>query len=239
MEIIILILLFAIFLWQSYLILYKGKYFFVSSLRARTEEEIEELEKSGYIRAMGLLYFRAAMLLFVGLINVFTGAPYAFELTLLIFILVLTGGHIYIQKYEQKKKRKRAYWTNTIAALLTIAILVFVFSLGFRTNELIIAENQIEITGPYGVEVAVENIEEVVLLDKLPKVERRTNGFAAGNRRVGNFRLAELGKGKLFIHGDTAPYLLIQLDEGFVIINHKDSSKTEDWYQSLDSVVHE
>ena len=105
MEIIILILL--ILLWQSYLILYKGKYFFISSLRARTRKKLKSWKRAA-IWAMGLLYFRAAMLLFVGLIIVFTGAPYAFELTLLIFILVLTGGHIYIQKYEQKKKRKRA-----------------------------------------------------------------------------------------------------------------------------------
>ncbi|RKQ33448.1 DUF3784 domain-containing protein [Oceanobacillus halophilus] len=217
----------------AFLILKKRKYFFVTGMRTRPEEEIKKLEKTGFLRATGRLYLATGIILSIGLIAMMAGISYAFEISVGIFLIVFVIGYIYIQKYELKERRQSAYLSSAITAFITIGIVGYILGRGFIANDLIINEEQIEITGPYGIEFKIEEIQEIELIEDIPEINLRTNGYAFGERLIGNFDLEEYGGGKLYIHGENKPYLLIDLNETYFIINSKDSTETERWYNEI------
>ncbi|MFD1851991.1 DUF3784 domain-containing protein [Oceanobacillus bengalensis] len=221
----------------AYFILKKQKYFFISKLRNRTAEEIKELEKTGYIKANGKLVLYSAHLLTIGLIFEVFGVNYAFEVCIAFVLFFLLIGTVYIQKYEIKERRRGAYQSSTISAFITIGIVGFIISRGFIDNTLSIESGQIEISGPYGEQIAWSEISEVRLLDELPEIKLRTNGYGFGNRLIGNFDVEELGKGKLYIHHLNGPYLLIETNESYYVINSDDSDETLEWYRSVEEQV--
>ncbi|RLL42795.1 hypothetical protein D8M04_14695 [Oceanobacillus piezotolerans] len=124
---IIILLTAMIFAYASaFFVLKKKKYYFISRLRNRTSEEINQLEKTGYIKANGKLILFSAYILSAGLILELIGVPFAFQVCLILVILFYLVGTIYIQKYEVKERRKNAYMTTTISVVITIAIIAFI-----------------------------------------------------------------------------------------------------------------
>lgn len=85
----------------------------------------------------------------------------------------------------------------------------------------------------YGQAYRGEDITAIELLPRLPGVEARTNGFSAGGRLRGHFRVSGLGHGKLFVDTGTAPYVLVRLREGFVILGLHESGKTLVLYDEM------
>ena len=62
----------------------------------------------------------------------------------------------------------------------------------------------------------------------------RTNGFSLGKVNKGFFQLDKFGKGRLLLHSDLAPYLILTKENGEkVIINFKDKNQTEKIYEKI------
>ncbi|WP_085993938.1 DUF3784 domain-containing protein [Oceanobacillus senegalensis] len=217
----------------AFLIFKRRKYIFISGMRNRTDEEIKKLEKSGYLKAAGKLYVVTAVLLTIGLLLTVLEIPYGFEIAVGITVLVFIIGYIYIQKYEMKERRKSAYISSVITAFITIGIIGYIISRAFLANELMVLEDDLEITGPYGTEINIESIQEIELLDKLPAINLRTNGYKVGERLMGHFQVEEYGAVTLYIHGGNRPYLLIKHNDSYTLINSKKEEETIDWYEQL------
>ena len=80
----------------------------------------------------------------------------------------------------------------------------------------------------------IENINEVQLMDKMPKDSfTRTNGGATEEYNIGNYKGNTYGKCMLFIYKGNAPYILVQTDTQTMFFNAKDSSMTKQWYEQL------
>lgn len=129
---------------------------------------------------------------------------------------------------SQNQKRKNII--HTISIFLVFAIVAFlVFMLiynGIKTPEFTITENQIEITGSYGMTDRVESIE---LVASIPRIKRKTNGFNYGSTLKGSFDLEEFGQCKLFIQSKDGPYIFVRTTSGTpIIINTKSRSNTEE-----------
>ncbi len=73
--------------------------------------------------------------------------------------------------------------------------------------------------------VALADIESVTLVDNLPRILRRTNGFSSGGLLRGNFLLEQWGRGKLFINRDSPPYLVVRTRDTFVVVNFEDAAQ--------------
>ena len=87
--------------------------------------------------------------------------------------------------------------------------------------------------GLYGIEIPRVNIASVELVEKLPRIQSRTNGFASGGLLRGNFRLEEWGAGKLFINRSSPPYVVVRTADTFVVVNFEDTARTRELYQQL------
>ena len=87
--------------------------------------------------------------------------------------------------------------------------------------------------GLYRTDIPLRAIQSVTLADSLPRIQRRTNGFAAGGLLRGNFTLEEWGSGRLFINRRSPPYVVIRTGDTFVVINFEDAAFTRTLYEQL------
>ena len=123
---------------------------------------------------------------------------------------------------------------------LIISIALFVLTIGFlmygmRAPKISFIDNQIRISGlVYGERIDIENVKEISLLNQMPRILIRTNGFALGGTLRGYFRLEDIGRAKLFFQSREAPFILIEKKSGKkIFLNYRNSEKTQEVYEWL------
>jgi hypothetical protein len=85
----------------------------------------------------------------------------------------------------------------------------------------------------YGAAFPASEIESFSLEPRLPRIRMRTNGFAGAGTLRGWFRLDELGEGRLYVEQGMAPYLLIRLKQGYVVVNYRASERTRALFEEM------
>ena len=74
----------------------------------------------------------------------------------------------------------------------------------------------------------------VSLETKLPRVLLKTNGLAGLPASLrGHFRVEGLGDGRLYVEEGFAPYVLVRLREGFVVVNFREPERTRALYEEM------
>ena len=91
--------------------------------------------------------------------------------------------------------------------------------------------------GLHGADIPFPAIQTVTLADTLPRIQRRTNGFAAGGLLRGNFRLEGWGAGRMFINRNSPPYVVVRTPATFVVVNFEDPARTRALYEQLRSMA--
>ena len=218
----------------TYLFSKKQDHTLLSGFSNRPKEEKEYLRENGYLDALNKLFVTTFWIFFVAFILGLLPIPFAFEISLGVFILVLMIGLVWIQRYEVPHKRKKMLWIMGAFSTGTIIFIVVIIGIGYIDNDIKIEDETFTVTGMYGVEWDIADIETVELMDTLPDVNFRTNGFATAGILKGNFNLEEpYGNGLLLIEKNSAPYLYIETKEDYMIINRKDPKETTKIYNEL------
>ncbi len=132
-------------------------------------------------------------------------------------------------------RRSRASWLVLALAFLAVGGLASsCFYLQTRPPRVTVTPAGIAIASLfYGDEYPMSEVTDLSLEPRLPRLLRRTNGFAGGGLLRGWFRVEGLGEGKLFVDLGYSPYLLVRLRKGFVIVNFADPRKTRALYQQI------
>ena len=91
----------------------------------------------------------------------------------------------------------------------------------------------VQIKGLYGVKIMMDNIYEIELVESMPTVLRRTNGFSAGGTLKGHFELKNIGRARLYVNTKKPPFIYIYTVDGLIIINQEDRESTEVLYRAL------
>lgn len=130
---------------------------------------------------------------------------------------------------------------NKVSIYILSGVLIFVivlFALGFKEDRLIIHPTKIEILGSYGEEIIPSEIKTVELVDDLPRITMKVNGFALGAIKKGYFKTKEGEKIKLILNSGTKPYLLItKINGGKIYFSSKDTP-IEAIYNELKETLH-
>lgn len=100
-----------------------------------------------------------------------------------------------------------------------------------------IQEFSIRIGGMYGETIPLSDIQSIALLDTLPKITFRENGFALGRISKGYFRTADKERVKLILNARKPPYILITKTNGRKIYYSARSGSTLEQYQQLESIL--
>ncbi|MGR3764515.1 DUF3784 domain-containing protein [Rossellomorea sp. NS-SX7] len=234
MAILIGIQLFVIALFSllGWAIRNKKMYCLISGFDARSEDEKAELIKNGYPQKTGSLLIMTAAGMLILLPLVFTPFTYTMEVQFGFMMMFLMGGMIYLSRYEVPRKRKRSYWISSLLMVGVIGLIGGLTFVGYQKNELIVSGDSFEITGMYGDKWQKEDIEEIELLDEMPEVTWKINGFGLSTKAKGVFKVKEYGRSLLFIKKES-PYLYIKVGDQHVFINGGSPEKTRAWYEEL------
>ena len=235
-HIIVQLFVIVLFFILGWAVRFKGQYMLISGFNNRSEEEQKILIDNGYPQKTGNLLIMTAVGMLILFPLVFTSFPYIIEVQYGFMTLFLLVGFIYVSKYEIPEKRKKSYWFASIFTVLVIGFISGLFYLGYQLNELVVKEQTFEITGLYGDEWKVENIEKIELLNEMPNVSYKENGFGMSNLSKGYFYVEAYGSSLLFIRNG-GPYLLIELKDGFIFINGESSEQTKSWYEQMNEVL--
>ena len=117
--------------------------------------------------------------------------------------------------------------TVTVGAVIAIA-------LQSRPPDVSVSNGTFSVkSGFYGSSARIGEINEVRLDERMPRILRRTNGFAAGGQKRGHFLVDGLGNGQLFLESDRPPFVFIRLRDEFVYVAFADAARTRKLFDDL------
>lgn len=230
----LLIILFALF---AYLILKRRSYMFISGFATRPEEEQKQLIDNGYPQGVGRLFLiiSAGLLLLMPL--GLTGFRYTFELQMAFMMLVLFGGLIILSRREVPYKRKRAFLTSVIMTVVVIGGTTVLLFIGAKQPDVTLGGSAVEISGMYGEEIPYSDIRSAKLLETMPKIHYKENGFGFADYAKGHFSVEGHGSSLLFVDRKQSPILLIETTNRPVFITGVNPEETESWHTELDQRI--
>jgi signal transduction histidine kinase len=128
---------------------------------------------------------------------------------------------------KSKKQNLKTYVWMAVMFLLFLAI-IYGFKSSLKNNEIIVGTKKIEITGAYGTTINICDLKSVELIDKLPEISTKINGFALETIKKGFFRTVTHEKVKLLINSKKTPVILfITNDNQKIYYASKDKSNQE------------
>ena len=89
--------------------------------------------------------------------------------------------------------RRGPWWLIVVFNILVLGAVLVAIAVQRRPPSVVVSESAVTISAGYGDTIAVRDITDVSLEARLPRVERRTNGFALGQTLRGSFDLAGIG----------------------------------------------
>ncbi|WP_223700872.1 DUF3784 domain-containing protein [Sutcliffiella deserti] len=225
--------LISLFLILGWVIYKKKAYGLVSGFQSRSETEQQEMIDNGYPQ-------NAAKLLLATAVGMLTLLPlqlleftYALEIQFGFMLLFLLGGFVYLSKFEVPKRRKISYIISSSIFVLVLSFVSILTFLGYQEFKLVLNENSLEVTGIYGDDWSYEDIEQVDLLEEMPEVTLKQNGFGMASMSKGYFKVENYGSSLLFLYKDFPPYLYIKMENEHIFLNAKSDVITEKWYIEL------
>ena len=126
-------------------------------------------------------------------------------------------------------------WKAGLLVLVAGAILVGgIFWSQIRPPKVVVRPQGLEIdTLFYGTSCAAADITAISLESRLPRVLRKTNGFGGAGTLRGRFEVEGLGEGRLYVDEGFAPFVLVRLRQGFVIVSFRESQRTRALYEEM------
>lgn len=239
----VVVLMFSIILLlviAGVLVKYKRWYWLISGYNLMSKEKKKNVDIEGLSRLTGNFCFILAGVLFTGTILNYFGMFIGFALSLGSIFFIVSDMLIKAQKYDNNSKRPDGKLKFSVIAIIGFLMIVFAVAAGSiiyggMESKVAIGDGYISIDGFYGTKLDLNEVSDISLMDSIPEVERKLNGYDFGNILKGNFELDRIGAAKLYINKGASPYILMKYGSGFVIINFKYGKKTQDLYNEIKS----
>lgn len=135
---------------------------------------------------------------------------------------------------DDSVERKRLYHPVWIIVVMLALLPVTMLISGKQETKIYADQQGLTIEGTYGMAISYPDMIKVDTISSLPPIRIRTNGYAMGKTKIGNFRLADDTNVKLFVRAGYPPYIVIHSkDNKPVYINFEDRNRTIDLYNDL------
>ena len=139
--------------------------------------------------------------------------------------------YVYIKKNRSNNSRG-SNKNGLIVPIVSICVILELFGLLAvtcqATGNLEVVTNKYElvIKGLYGTNISYRNIKEIELTSNLPDIKSRSNGFAAGYTRLGNFITQDDSHIMLFTHSDSCFIRIVTKKDEVYYLSCQDSDET-------------
>jgi hypothetical protein len=128
-------------------------------------------------------------------------------------------------------KKYAPFWTILVLTLLLPVLFIIVSG---RETKVVFENGSFKITGIYGMSIPLNDLVQVDTVSGFPDIEMRTNGYALGKTRKGNFRLVDKTNVKLFIKKGNTPYIIIHAkNQKPIYLNFENRQETIELYNKL------
>lgn len=158
----------------------------------------------------------------------------------IVIVAILVGVSIIVAKAQRFNVSSRKQ--NSLTYLLlgsTFLIIVGIIGYGFIPAQAVYTSNSVRFTGMYGTEIKSDDLLKVELVNHIPNVNLRVNGFSFGGVNKGFFMVEGWGKTRLLVHHFAAPFIVITKQNGEkLIINFADKAYTEQVYSDILKIAH-
>lgn len=223
-----------LFIGMAFLVTTNNAKYLLSGYNTMSEAEREKVDINAYIP-----YFKK--------FHLFLGISFIALGLLLHYAIGATASGIFMGVYpilayvyfiwESNKfwKGSSKKWNKIGIYILvgTLILVVALFAMGFKENHLIITGDSIQFQGSYGETISPSEIKSVTLVNELPKITSKANGFAIGNIRKGYFKTSAGEQVKLILNSDSKNYLLVTKVNGEKIYFSAKEKPSNEVYKEL------
>lgn len=126
----------------------------------------------------------------------------------------------------KSKKNYALIIIPTCIICILLAALGSVFYLSRSNLEISVTQTELKINGLYGTDILYRDIKEMNLQSRLPAIKLRSNGFAAGNTKLGNFITQDDERMMLFVHSDTCFIRIVARNGKTYYLNAQEPDET-------------
>lgn len=212
-------------------------YWLISGYNTSSKKEKENVDIENLGKHMGRLCYLIAFSIWIIALLVYFFEIYIGILIMLMVIMIFVYV-LYMQRFDHNKGSGTDKGIIYFIGGVVLVVSILVFSFGQSPNEVSTNEGKIIISGSYGIIIKNENINSIELIESMPKVAFKSNGYSNGlGKKKGEFKLEGDRMANLYIESKDGPYIKITLDKYDVYINYKDKELTNYIYKILDSQI--
>lgn len=232
-----LIFLSIIFLGTGFAINKKNAGYLLAGYNNMSAEEKVKIDIDAYLKTFKRFHIYLGISSFVlGLLFYYFFGEDATALFIAIYpILAYTTLLLRGRLFFKSPLRKLA-----IGMLLFCLILVVVlFRAGQNETQIVFLENEIQLTGIYGEVIKKNDLEYIELVEQLPSIKLKLNGFSLATIKKGVFKTSENEKIKLFIQSEQTPYIKISKMNNKKIYFNSKKEGTQQLFMELENWMNE
>ena len=239
--IIVSVLLAFIFTGIGFLITEKNAKHLLSGYNTMSDEDRKNFNLTDYLKFFKKFHvFLGTSLLIISLILFyFVDADYSG-----VFVGVYpVAAYIYfIWKGKRFNNMKDEQTKGSFIFALVIMVAVFVgivamFTYSLQDNPVEIRAEIIKIGGDYGIDLPIKDLKSIELVNELPEMTSKIDGFALQNIEKGLFRTSTDEKVKLLINSQNKPFILIITKTNEKIYYSSKEKSNQEIYNQLIEVV--
>lgn len=204
-----------LFVALGFMVTERNAKYFLGGYNTLNKEDRESFDIVAYMR-----YFRR--------FHIFLGTTFFVLGSTLTYLINANAGVVFVAVYpilaygyfvvkSSKYSSKLCTKGNKVGIYILIATLILVIGLlgfAYKENQLIFDSQRIEIKRMYGETLSRNQIESIELVNQLPNITLKMNGFALGNIKKGYFKTGNGEMVKLILNSDNKPYLLFTKTDG-------------------------
>jgi hypothetical protein len=232
----IIIFLSLLFIGIGFLINSKNAENLLAGYNTLSIEKRKNVDLHGYLRLFKKFHlFLGFSLMVFGL-----GLYLLGDETVLIFFITIYPILAYLifiimgMRFDKNPSDFKKY-AGVLVLVISLILVIYMMIQGMKENELIISNNNISMEGMYGEHMAFEEIAEIKLVEGLPKITKKSNGFAVGVVRKGYFKTDEGEKVKLILNGDQVPLIYILKKDSTKLYFSSNTSDNQKLFQDLEN----
>lgn len=134
-----------------------------------------------------------------------------------------------------KKFNRKIPTAFLVLFTILFIIIILLFGAAYIESDISIDNENVKISGIYSEKIPITELCDVFLVDTLPSIGYKTNGFSTGRINKGYFYSKSLDKNvKLLLHSESKPFIyIIYANNKYVIINFWKQETTLQVYDKL------
>ena len=226
-----------IFTGIAFIVTENNAKYLLSGYNTMSEKEREQFDIKSYISYFRSFHiFLGISILIIGSILYYFINPdwsgiFMATYPILAYVYFIWKGNQF-SKINDKKQNRKTIITMSFMFVVFIAIAtMFFYSL--QDNQIEINDNIVKIKGDYGMELKANEIKSIELVNELPEISIKTNGFALQTIKKGNFKTKNGENVKLFINSIEQPIIYITTNNNQKIYYSSKDNSNQKIYDQL------